>query len=134
MRILHVFRSPVGGLFRHVRDLAMAQAASGHDVGLLCDSATGGIHAVEILAELDSVCTLGVTREAMSKLPGLGDISCSRRTAELAKLLNIDVIHGHGAKGGLYGRLGAKLASKRAVYTPHGGSLHYQWNKGLGPL
>ncbi|TXM81965.1 glycosyltransferase family 1 protein, partial [Methylobacterium sp. WL122] len=32
-RILHVFRAPVGGLFRHVVDLARLQAATGHRVG-----------------------------------------------------------------------------------------------------
>ena len=42
MKILHVFRTPVGGLFRHVRDLARGQAALGHEVGIICDSTTGG--------------------------------------------------------------------------------------------
>ena len=32
-RILHVFRAPVGGLFRHVVDLARLQAAAGHGSG-----------------------------------------------------------------------------------------------------
>jgi glycosyltransferase involved in cell wall biosynthesis len=134
MRILHVFRSPVGGLFRHVRDLATAQAALGHDVGIFCDAATGGTNAVDTLAKLSAVCSLGVTREAMSKLPGFGDITCSYQALKLAKALNVDVIHGHGAKGGLYGRLAAKFGGKTGVYTPHGGSLHYDWAKFPGPV
>ena len=134
MRILHVFRSPVGGLFRHVRDLVKAQAELGHDVGIYCDSATGGQYAAALLVQTLQYCSLGVAREAMSKFPGLGDISCIRRTRDLAKTLNVDVIHGHGAKGGLYGRLAAKLCGKVGVYTPHGGSLHYDWNKFPGPL
>jgi len=35
-----------------------------------------------------------------------------------------DVVHGHGAKGGAYARLGSGAVAIR-VYTPHGGSLHY---------
>ena len=31
-RIVHCFRSPVGGIFRHVRDLADSQIAAGHEV------------------------------------------------------------------------------------------------------
>ena len=31
-RILHVFRAPVGGLFRHVLDVARLQVAAGHEV------------------------------------------------------------------------------------------------------
>jgi hypothetical protein len=40
MRILHIFRAPLGGLFRHVLDLSRAQAARGHAVGFLCDADT----------------------------------------------------------------------------------------------
>jgi glycosyltransferase involved in cell wall biosynthesis len=42
-----------------------------------------------------------------------------------------DIVHCHGAKGGVYGRLAAALVGKRsgravaAFYAPHGGSLHY---------
>ena len=134
MRILHVFRSPVGGLFRHVRDLVKAQSDYGHDVGLYCDSATGGQNAVDLFSKTACHYNLGVTREAMSKLPGLGDITCSLRTLSLARNLNVDIIHGHGAKGGLYARFAAKLGGKAGVYTPHGGSLHYEWNKFPGPI
>ena len=42
LNILHVLRAPVGGLFRHVTDLARGQAARGHRVGLIADRSTGG--------------------------------------------------------------------------------------------
>lgn len=42
LNILHVLRAPVGGLFRHVIDLARGQAARGHRVGLVADASTGG--------------------------------------------------------------------------------------------
>ncbi len=51
-RIVHVFRAPVGGLFRHVVDVARLQAAAGHDVGLFCDASTGGARAEAALAAL----------------------------------------------------------------------------------
>ena len=38
LRILHCLRAPVGGLFRHVRDLVQEQVAAGHDVAVICDS------------------------------------------------------------------------------------------------
>ena len=40
----------MGGLFRHVVDLARLQAAAGHQVGLVCDASTGGARAAEALA------------------------------------------------------------------------------------
>lgn len=39
-------------------------------------------------------------------------------------LEKIDVIHGHGAKGGVYARFLAFIFRVKCVYTPHGGSLH----------
>ncbi len=134
MRILHIFRSPVGGLFRHVRDLARGQAELGHDVGIFCDSGTGGQSAVDLLNETERYCRLGVNRQAMSKLPGFGDISSALQTSNLAQQLKVDVIHGHGAKGGLYARLAGKLSGISAIYTPHGGSLHYEWGEFPGPI
>ena len=38
LRIVHVFRAPLGGLFRHVVDLAAEQSARGHDIGMFFDS------------------------------------------------------------------------------------------------
>ncbi len=41
LRIIHCFRSPVGGIFRHVRDLVNAHHDEGHELGIFCDSLTG---------------------------------------------------------------------------------------------
>ena len=127
MKILHVFRTPVGGLFRHVRDLARGQSELGHEVGIICDSTTGGSAAVELLQGAAPYCSLGMERIQISRLPGFGDLSAALTTKAHAKKLGVDIIHGHGAKGGLYGRLAARSLRIPSVYTPHGGSLHYRW-------
>jgi hypothetical protein len=38
LSILHCLRAPVGGLFRHVRDLVVEQAVAGHEIGVVCDA------------------------------------------------------------------------------------------------
>lgn len=134
MRILQVFRAPVGGLFRHVFDLAKAQSQLGHNVGIICDANTGGDAAVARLKELEKYCSLGVTRIEMSRLPGLGDAISARRVAEFGKGKNFDIIHGHGAKGGAYARIAAGPMGAKAIYTAHGGSLHYSWSSASGAL
>ena len=134
MRILHVFRTPVGGLFRHVCDLARGQKALGHDVGLFCDSSTGGEVGDALIDAVRPFCSLGITRIPISKMPGLGDVRCAQLVQKTAQDLKVDIIHGHGAKGGLYGRLAGKLAGIKSVYSPHGGSLHYEWASLTGPL
>jgi glycosyltransferase involved in cell wall biosynthesis len=132
MRILHVFRAPVGGLFRHVRDLARGQSALGHEVGLLCDANTGGEAAKSLLETALPYCALGIHRIGISRLPGLGDAKTTLAVRKLARRHRIDIMHGHGAKGGLYARLAALGGRSAAVYTPHGGSLHYDWTQATG--
>jgi len=130
LRIVHCFRSPVGGIFRHVRDLTEAQVADGHDVGIVCDSTTGGAFEEKLFRELEGSLKLGVRRTPMQRHIGPGDIASAYRTYKIIKQLQPDVVHGHGAKGGVYARLfGSLLRVSRSrvarLYSPHGGSLHY---------
>src|SRR5262245_29786584 len=136
LNILHVLRAPVGGLFRHVTDLARGQARRGHRVGLIADSSTGGAQAEATLAALANALPHGVTRAPMSRHIGVGDIFAVRHVSQRAQAVAADVIHGHGAKGGAYARL-AFLSSPTTgksirAYTPHGGSLHYRWGSPTG--
>ena len=130
LKILHVLRSPVGGLFRHVVDLVRGQAAAGHRVGIVADATTGGARAEAALAELVPLLALGVTRVPMSRHLGLRDVTAVRRVAQVIRLSGADVIHGHGAKGGAYARLSGTHALR--AYTPHGGSLHFDPRSPIG--
>ncbi len=123
-------RAPVGGLFRHVCDLAREQTARGHRVGILADAATGGDRADAVLADLARELALGVTRVPMSRDLGLSDWTAFRAARRLIADLAVDVVHGHGAKGGAYARLAG--AGRVRVYTPHGGSLHYARSSPVG--
>ncbi len=62
MRIIHCFRSPVGGIFRHVRDLAIEHSKAGHDVGIVCDSTTGGAFEDKLFDQIRPYLSLGLTR------------------------------------------------------------------------
>lgn len=130
LAILHVMRSPVGGLFRHVVDLAREQTARGHRVGIVADASTGGERAECVLAELGPELAFGVTRAAMSRELGPSDWSAGRFVAQRIGALGVDVVHGHGSKGGAYARLVGGRRLK--VYTPHGGSLHYSRRTAVG--
>lgn len=129
LRIVHILRSPLGGLFRHVLDLAQAQLDSGHQVGLIADSSTGGAYAEGILQALAPRLGLGLHRLPMRRDPHPLDILAHARIVPLLRTARPDVVHGHGAKGALYARLPGTPVLARGptarVYTPHGGSLHH---------
>jgi glycosyltransferase involved in cell wall biosynthesis len=128
MRIVHIFRAPVGGLFRHVIDLAKEQAARGHDVGVFCDSTFAGERNERLLADLEQSLTLGLSRAPMHRNPHWTDLAALRAMARFCHSAKAEVMHGHGSKGGLYARFSASLwkSGPLRAYTPHGGSLNYR--------
>jgi glycosyltransferase involved in cell wall biosynthesis len=125
LRILHAVRAPVGGILRHILDLANGQADRGHHVGIIADSLTGGERAEAALAEIAPRLKLGVRRVAIHREPHPADILVWARLMYLIWKLKPDVVHGHGAKAGAFLRMKARSKSSIRVYTPHGGSLHY---------
>jgi glycosyltransferase involved in cell wall biosynthesis len=123
LNILHVFRSPVGGLFRHVLDLTREQIARGHRVGIIADSITGGANAERVLGELAPSLALGLSRYPMRRHANPSDLSALAHVMSRVAKANADIIHGHGAKGGAYARLTVNAPRAVRAYTPHGGSL-----------
>lgn len=129
LKVVHVLRAPLGGLFRHVLDLTREQIDRGHRVGLIVDASTGGERADQVLAELATRLALGVMRAPMHRLPHATDVSAVARISRRLSDLQPDVVHGHGAKGGAYARLPGFWTFEHApvrAYTPHGGSFNYK--------
>jgi glycosyltransferase involved in cell wall biosynthesis len=125
LRILHAVRAPVGGIFRHILDLANGQVDRGHHVGILADSLTGGERAGKALEELAPRLKLGVYRMAIRREPSPDDFLVWLRMRRLVAKLKPDVLHGHGAKAGAFVRMRRRSDDTIRIYTPHGGSLHY---------
>jgi glycosyltransferase involved in cell wall biosynthesis len=126
LKILHVLRAPLGGLFRHVLDITHGQIERGHSVGLVVDSTTGGERADAVLGELAPRLTLGLMRVVIARELGLADLAALRVIAGRLSQLRPDVLHGHGAKGAALARLCPCASNAVRVYTPHGGSLVYR--------
>jgi glycosyltransferase involved in cell wall biosynthesis len=124
---MQVLRAPVGGLFRHVYDLTEELAKRGHQVGVVADSLTSDALTGQRLRELAPSIALGTYYFPMPRTVGIGDITTPLKVRRLANELKIDVLHGHGAKGGVHARL-ARLGrgDRVALNTPHGGVLNYK--------
>ncbi|HLG84252.1 MAG TPA: glycosyltransferase family 4 protein [Bradyrhizobium sp.] len=134
LRILHAVRPPVGGIFRHILDLANGQAERGHEVGIIADSLTGGERAERAFAEIAPRLKLGVHRLPIRREPWPSDAWVWFQFVRMIHAMKPDVLHGHGAKAGAYIRLRARSQKVIRVYTPHGGSLHYGPNTFKGQL
>ena len=125
----------MGGIFRHIADVVKDQHRRGYEVGLICDSRTGGEFEMQKLEALRPFLSLGAVQLPMARNISPSDISILWKMIGLLDQIDVDVVHCHGAKGGAYGRLIARaLSHKRlrrgerkvlAIYSPHGGSLHF---------
>lgn len=135
LRILQILRAPVGGLFRHVRDLTGELARRGHEIGIVVDSLRSDGLSAERLEALRPYANLGIHSLPIPRVLGAGDFTSPLRIRRLARDLDVDVLHGHGAKGGLNARL-ARIGRNRrvALYTPHGGVLNYKVGSPVGVL
>ncbi|EFL90513.1 glycosyltransferase family 4 protein [Ahrensia sp. R2A130] len=130
LAIVHCFRSPVGGIFRHVRDLIAEQKAAGHRVGVICDDNTGGEFEEKMMAQLESDLDLGLHRVTMDRAISPSDLKVMFQLTRLLRSMDLDILHSHGAKGGAYARLIGSVLGWRSrkparLYCPHGGSVHY---------
>ena len=134
LRILHAVRAPVGGIIRHILDLANGQADRGHQVGIIADSLTGGERADAAFAEIAPRLKLGVHRLPIHREPHPADALVWVRFSRMLQDIKPDVLHGHGAKAGVFMRIQKQIPDTIRVYTPHGGSLHYPKNTFKGAL
>ncbi|HVY20039.1 MAG TPA: glycosyltransferase family 4 protein [Bauldia sp.] len=127
LRIIHVIHRPAGDILRHVADLVEAQHKAGNHVGLLCDTGEGDGSEAEAFARLDPMLALGLIRAPMRR--EITNFRAALALADRVRILDPDVLHGHGAKGGAYARtIGTRLRASGSrvsrIYTPHGGRLH----------
>jgi glycosyltransferase involved in cell wall biosynthesis len=132
LKIIHVLRAPIGGLFRHVVDVTLGQIERGHRVGLIADSMTGGARAEAFLAELAPRLALGIERVPITRELHPRDIHALWRISRRVRAMAPDVLHGHGAKGAALARLTPSAPDAIRAYTPHGGSLIYSPGTLLG--
>jgi glycosyltransferase involved in cell wall biosynthesis len=125
LKIVHMLRAPLGGLWRHVMDVTRGQIERGHRVGLVVDSTTGGAHAEAALADLAPRLALGLMRLPITRELNPRDLRALWIISRWLKDRAPDVLHGHGAKGAALVRLTPAAPDAIRVYTPHGGSLVY---------
>jgi len=133
LNILQVLRAPIGGLFRHVLDLSLELEKRGHKVGMVIDNSMHYIQTDEWHKQMEQNFKLGIHTLNMSRKFGITDFTNPFSLNKLAKSLEVDILHGHGAKGGFFSRL-ARPKNCSTFYTPHGGVLNYKQNSISGKI
>ena len=133
LNIVHVFRAPLGGLFRHVVDLTKGQHARGpsrrHCLRHPHRRRTRreGPRRIDAPSRARPVANANAAPRLLARPHG-----AARTCHAGSTTLKADVVHGHGAKGGAYARFALARRGAIRVYTPHGGSLNYDHTTAVG--
>lgn len=123
LHVLQIVGDPVGGLRRHVHSLLRGLDPAEFRLSYVYSQASVdsafGRDMVELRPHLHAELPLNI-----HKKPHPSDIANLLRLYRFMREARVDVVHGHGAKGGLYARLAGNWSRARTVYTPHGGAAH----------
>lgn len=118
--VVQILRAPIGGIRKHVLDIL--DEISNEQVRQIFIT---NLSDTDVdLSYLKNNKNIEVFHVDIHESPGIGDLQNIVHIFKILKNKNVNVIHGHGAKGGLYARALAKILKAKCIYTPHGGSLH----------
>lgn len=126
MKLCFIIGDPVGGVRKHVHDILNAKPA-----GIEVLYFHSHIYDVTAGQDFKNIDASGIIRIPLkiSKNPKFSDLSNIFLIWRICRNEKVDIIHGHGAKGGLYARSVGLLMRKPVVFTPHGGSVHSRFGK-----
>lgn len=96
-----------------------------HQVILVTD-VSGGDESFRELSQKDWFKNVKLISLSIHRSPHFSDFKNIWRLFKELGPLRPHIVHGHGAKGGIYARF---LGGRRSVYSPHGGSLHGNYGK-----
>jgi glycosyltransferase involved in cell wall biosynthesis len=113
-RILLVFEPPYGGVAEHVVHLAARLGSYGHEVEV-----AGPAQAENYERLAESGTPIHRFPLARGFAHPSSDLRALRRLAALLDAKQVELVHCHGAKAGVIGRMAARLRRVPAVYSPH---------------
>jgi glycosyltransferase involved in cell wall biosynthesis len=122
VRVLHVLRPAAGGMRQHVLQLATGLVSRGFDAQIACPGDT------EMLRSAFAAGVQVRPVPIVGPLSPLRDIEAVWVLTDIIRRGSFDIVHAHGSKAGLIGRIAAMFAgSRNRVVTVHndvlGGSV-----------
>ncbi|PIK14701.1 glycosyltransferase [Halobacteriovorax sp. JY17] len=121
-RVVQIVRSPVGGIRKHILSI-IEGLGDEFEMFLITDISDADKRYFEDIERKSNKC-LKVFNLKILDQPGFRDLLNIYKILQIVKLISPNVLHGHGAKGGLYARVVGFLLGVKVIYTAHGGSIH----------
>lgn len=123
--IVYIVREPVGGIWKHL-EILVKYFKLKYKIIIIGDLSNGD---TKFLLFKEKYIDIEYLDIPILRQPSLSDYKNIMIIKKYLEDKNIDVIHGHGAKGGIYARALGLFTSTKIIYTPHGGSVHSSFGK-----
>ena len=121
-KVVQIVRCPIGGIRKHI--FAIVDGLSeDYEMHLILDSSKADKSYFEYIAQ-DKSNKIQIHELKIPENPCFKDILNILSVLRVVRRISPSIIHGHGAKGGLYARLVGALLRIKVIYTAHGGSVH----------
>jgi len=127
-KIVQIVRAPVGGIRKHILTIVEGLGSEQFEMFLITNEGHGDKGYQHFLEENPQFSKNVFNLNIIDK-PSFFDVVNLIKIYQFIKVRDVDIIHGHGAKGGLYARIVGFVLGKTTIYTAHGGSLHRMHGK-----
>ncbi|MBK6758493.1 MAG: glycosyltransferase family 4 protein [Moraxellaceae bacterium] len=126
--VLLIVGDPSGGIRRHVHSIIKGLDTQAYTISYVYDASAADKTFQQEINVLQTQLAHQLNL-SVHKAPHPSDLINIYKLYQFVRLHGVDIIHGHGAKAGLYARVVSRLTGKKSVYTPHGGSAHdmFKW-------
>jgi len=132
IKVAEIAEATAGGVREHLRQILTYVDRERFDVSLLCSVR----REQDFEPELERFCAQGipVVRVPMTRaIRPWNDLRCYRRIYWDLRVGRYDVVHTHGSKGGILGRLAAhRVGGSYVIHTGH--TFPLQWARGAKQL
>lgn len=128
IKVLQIVGEPVGGIRKHVHSILFNLDKTQFDQFYTYSINDKDISFKKDMKILSNIIVDNLEINVVKK-PQITDIKNIIKIIKFIKKYNIDIVHGHGAKGGMYARIATLFTNVKSVYTPHGGVLHNAFNR-----
>lgn len=128
LKVLQLLTMPVGGIRKHVESILLDDSKKNLEYYCIYSNLASDAEFTKNKSLIDDNIKVSLALP-IRKTPWLTDAYNIFKIAKFVKRYEIDIIHCHGAKAGILGRVVGRLTRTNTIYTPHGGSLHANRSK-----
>ncbi|MCG3115729.1 MAG: glycosyltransferase family 4 protein [Candidatus Manganitrophus sp. SA1] len=121
---MQIVGDPVGGIRKHVHSILFGLDDARFNQSYAYSTVSCDKKFRQELIEIERSFPEATIPLQIKKDLGFSDLLNIWKLKKYVKKKGVDIVHGHGAKGGAYARILKKLCGVKAIYTPHGGTVH----------